>query len=549
MTATTAPALLLLLLAATVVQKTQAKLRQNCNIRPGIMPSSCPNYSSGVFDMHAAPTCCTDPLAQPDWIYTSEHVCQWATPILLAMPNITVAGQRTQVLLPISEGRMGANLSVSNGCSTGSARSIWQRPSPLNGMNWEHHSIVVNASTPQGGIVLGSAVWDPARHRAHLFYTTADAVKPRALHVRSEVLEPWPGNDANVQMPVWGAPTDITASLAAQGLHMHRFGPSTGVATGTGELLVCGVSVNGSMVCVAATPSTSGTTLTVRAAGQLSHPGGVHAVSMTAFSNGSLAFSLRVTSGLLFARSDDSGASIITTSQTNIVLPPSSCNGALAVLPSGGLVLASSSGQRMIIRLHNSSAAGGWTVIPANLWPTGLAGCSGLASLGDGRLALLFEQRSQDWRGTSASAPERILISMVPSSPQSPLPPPPPNPPPSNPPATKVLPTPVAREILVTAPHTLPSTLPVLDRADLTGQTDAYKPWLTIIPQTGELIMTYAADRKTLLVIRRSSQQGAPGSWGVEEPHPEVRGDNEYSIHALHDGTVVLVDGCAFSCP
>jgi hypothetical protein len=104
----------------------------------------------------------------------------------------------------------------------------------------------------------------------------------------------------------------------------------------------------------------------------------------------------------------------------------------------------------------------------------------------------------------------------------------------------------VPHEILVTAPDVLPPTLSVLDRADLSGQTDAYKPWITIIPQSGELIMSYASDHKTLLVIRRSSDAGAPGSWGPEEPHPEVDsvgGCEECAVHALHDGTVVLVDG------
>jgi hypothetical protein len=315
-----------------------------------------------VFDMSAAPTCCSDP-SRPHWIAPSEHVCQWATPVLLAIPNITMsrgadAGRRSQVLLAISEGRLGANFS-SAGCATGSARGLWQRPSTDNGMSWSHHSVVANYTAPQldgatsprggtSGIVLGSAVWDPGSQRAHLFYTTGctsspaecASATPRALHVRSGVLQPWPGSDSDTPMPAWGKPTDLTERLAAQGLHLRRFGPGTGVSLGSrgqsgGELLVCGVSVADSMACVVATASTSGA-VTVRAAGQLSHPGGVRAVSMAVLPNGSLAFSLRVFGGLLFARSDDGGVSIRASPHEGVrPLPPSSCNGALAVLPSG----------------------------------------------------------------------------------------------------------------------------------------------------------------------------------------------------------------------
>jgi hypothetical protein len=72
----------------------------------------------------------------------------------------------------------------------------------------------------------------------------------------------------------------------------------------------------------------------------------------------------------------------------------------------------------MAVALRNASARR-WGAVPANLWPAGLAGCSGLASLGDGRLGLLFEQRGQDWRCPLAGAPERILFSMAPCPPRN----------------------------------------------------------------------------------------------------------------------------------
>jgi hypothetical protein len=238
-------------------------------------------------------------------------------------------------------------------------------------------------------------------------------------------------------MPVWSQPTDITSSLAAQNIHLLRFGPGTGVALGGGELLVCGTTLADTntntvsasdLACVVGTDTATTAGLKLRVAGRFSHPGGIQAVAMAILHNGSIVFSLRVAGGLLFARSDDSGTSILSPSSLVMPLPAASCNSALAVLPNGQLALARSIDRRMSIMLQNESgAAGPWNPVATDLWPSGQAGCSGLASMGDGRLGLLFEQRFDDWPCKLASAPERILFSMAPSSSGTPpLPPPPP---------------------------------------------------------------------------------------------------------------------------
>jgi hypothetical protein len=109
----------------------------------------------------------------------------------------------------------------------------------------------------------------------------------------------------------------------------------------------------------------------------------------------------------------------------------------------------------------------------------------------------------------------------------------------------------------------LPSTLEVLDRADIDARpavsVSQYKPWVTLIPNTAELLLSYRDDNLMShtkaggLVVRRSLQLGAPGSWQPAEYHPELQydpkapfksPDGEWSIHALKDGkTVLLTDG------
>ena len=418
----------------------------NCNIRPGIMPDACANYSIGVYNMAAAPTCCTDPLAQrPSWIFTTEPVCQWATPVLLPVPNITVGNRSMMALLALSEARMGANFSE-RACSSGSAPSLWQRPglgleTAKHSPGVRHHSIVASdpaaARAPPGsaGLLLGSAVYDPESTRAHLFYTTACdsttscAIAPRrALHIRSETLNPWPGNDSNAQMPAWSLPSDITSALAAHKLHMLRFGVGTGLHLGAGRLLVCGVTLananttsissSGSdMACVVATDTATGP-LTLRPAARFSYQGGVQAVSLTGpLRNGSIVFSLRVAAGLLFAISDDQGDTVVRSSLAMMPLPATSCNGALAV-HNGQLVLARSIDRQMSIMVYNDSSDGrSWSRLAANLWPSGQAGCSAVVSMGNGQqLGLLFEQRFESWPCQLANAPEQILFSLVPAA-------------------------------------------------------------------------------------------------------------------------------------
>ena len=65
--------------------------------------------------------------------------------------------------------------------------------------------------------------------------------------------------------------------------------------------------------------------------------------------------------------------------------------------------------------------------------------------------------------------------------------------------------------------------------------------------------MTYSTNAKTLLAIRRSGADGAPGSWGAAELHPEMSNDTdsrraardqEWSIHVLRDDTVLVSVSC-----
>jgi hypothetical protein len=107
----------------------------------------------------------------------------------------------------------------------------------------------------------------------------------------------------------------------------------------------------------------------------------------------------------------------------------------------------------------------------------------------------------------------------------------------------------------------LPATLDVIDRRDVDAHpppnVSQYKPWITRVPTTGEILLTYRDDNAMSngaggLVVRRSNESGAPGSWSAPELHPELRfdprapfksPDGEWSVHALSDGTILLNDG------
>eukprot|EP01050_Picozoa_sp_SAG11_P033005 SAG11_NODE_10997_length_790_cov_1.772793_2_plen_141_part_01 len=104
-------------------------------------------------------------------------------------------------------------------------------------------------------------------------------------------------------------------------------------------------------------------------------------------------------------------------------------------------------------------------------------------------------------------------------------------------------------DIVVKNPSKLPSRLSVLDRADVDPTEWGYKSWLARVPSSGELLMTYSTNQKTLLAIRRSSADGAPGSWGPAELHPEMSNDTdshraprdqEWSANVLQDDTVLV---------
>ena len=241
------------------------------------------------------------------------------------------------------------------------------------------------------GLLMGSAIWDPYSKRAHLFYTTACVgaacvvAPPRALHIHTESLDPWPGIDANTQMPSWSSAVDITASLTSAHVHMIRFGPGTGVALGNGQLLVCGVFGNSAdthssagMACVNAEQKQ------IAVAGRMALPG-VSAVAMASMQNSSVAFSLRVPDGLQLAFSDDHGRTFRLADwtwastgarpiSTLLPLPAARCNGALTVLPTGDLALAYADAERQINLVLRNGSNGAWTKLPAKFWKTGTHG-------------------------------------------------------------------------------------------------------------------------------------------------------------------------------
>ena len=66
-----------------------------------------------------------------------------------------------------AEARMGAQSGATNGCNSGEATSIWQRPSIDGGFSVNHHSQIFNGSH----VVLGSAVYLPAQGISLLFFT------------------------------------------------------------------------------------------------------------------------------------------------------------------------------------------------------------------------------------------------------------------------------------------------------------------------------------------------------------------------------------------
>eukprot|EP01052_Picozoa_sp_SAG31_P045079 SAG31_NODE_8102_length_1523_cov_1.759831_1_plen_273_part_00 len=158
-----------------------------CNVRPGVMPRGCANYSIGVFDMSRFSHCCSQRLPAPSYpnFGFGESPCQWRTPVILGVPNVSIPpnprkntpSRTATVLLMLAEARLGAQVGALNGCSNGEATSIWQRPSTDGGYDVNHHSQIFNGSH----IVLGSAVYVPARKRALLFFTSGSIKQPNAI--------------------------------------------------------------------------------------------------------------------------------------------------------------------------------------------------------------------------------------------------------------------------------------------------------------------------------------------------------------------------------
>ena len=411
---------------------------------------------------------------------------------------------------------MGAQLDPKHGCSSGYATSLWQRPSTDNGGSWNHHSQIVNASHVQ----LGMALWAPAQKKAFLFFTSGapGCAQPRALVIESEVADPWPGKDLGRwpwdEMPRWSAATDLTASLSKAGASIIRFGPGgAGVVLPSGDLLVCGVEGAGGVakgiVCIA---STDARAWAVR--GRVPLPGAT-GVALTAVS-GAVVIAAHTPTGLFTAMSSSSAAGA-SFSEPRRVMPLSAdaCTGGLATLPNGAIALVHGSPPQLQLSLSHTQGRS-FEKTSAAFWDTG-SGCGSVAALGGDRVGVFFEQvGSLTAHGSRHADPKcegencaaaRLLFTMASTNNGS-------RPNPSPPPLPKDL-EPVPFKVPVKAPRRLPSELPVLSRVEPAGQTDAYKPWICLLP-SGEMLMSYAARKKTLLVIRRSSTGGA--SWGPEEP-------------------------------
>ena len=259
------------------------------------------------------------------------------------------------------------------------------------------------------------------------------------------------------------------------------------------------------------------------------------AVSVTATLNDTILVSVTMPDGLYMTHSDDAAKTFADLRQ---ILPHSSCAcvGSITALPNNKILLIHGSPTEHLAASVSSDLGFSFTRAPATLWNSG-SGCSSAATITSAVAAVFFEQHPHDTTCVDEQcAAERLMLTHVPlDRPINPPPAPPPPPPP--PPPPHLLPQPVLFDIPVKDPTHLSRMLHVVDRTELPNQTDAYKPWITRNPLTGELLMSYAARRKTLLVIRRSSSDGA--SWGPEELQPDVGGDKEVSITALSDGIIV----------
>ena len=131
-----------------------------------------------------------------------------------------------------------------------------------------------------------------------------------------------------------------------------------------------------------------------------------------------------------------------------------------------------------------------------------------------------------------------------------PLPgPAPPSPPPPRPPSPKhilpfhVVATPSNGDILVKGPSTLPAQFAPLDRQEpVAGSINGdYKPVIAQL-NNSDLLMVFRTHQPGPLhaVFLRSQDDGR--SWVRDESQTHLHG-NEFGLHSLSDGTVVLMDG------
>jgi hypothetical protein len=96
-----------------------------------------------------------------------------------------------------------------------------------------------------------------------------------------------------------------------------------------------------------------------------------------------------------------------------------------------------------------------------------------------------------------------------------------------------------ADQVLIRGSQKLPPSLAV-SRTTVKGLSGAYKPSLVEI-DSGTILMGYRSMPHKLLTFQRSSNSGA--TWSAPETRADITGDEEWSLHALKGGVVLLADG------
>ena len=165
--------------------------------------------------------------------------------------------------------------------------------------------------------------------------------------------------------------------------------------------------------------------------------------------------------------------------------------------------------------------------------------CYSLAALNAAHTA--YQGPSRDFCSEGAVIETIVLSCKLP-----PRPPPPPTPPPTPSPPSPVLPfhvipTPSSGDILVRNPTSLPADFAPMSRQEpvLGSKPGDYKPAIAHL-RNSDLLIVFNTHQPPLHAIFLRSNDGG-GSWARDESQTQLRG-NEFALHALSDGSVLLLD-------